>query len=173
MLSRKSLGRSLDCIHWFVQREFRAASLKPPEQGVENVDCPIALRKDFSTLLQSWWQVLPLRANRPNLAGQGCERRMQKRPAEPNAAMIPAASQLCVILQRVPPDIKIFTPGLRFFSSSSVRRPRSALRAAANSPAAPAPTTTTSYVLAAAVTDDIVGIERNLANARQNVRSAL
>ena len=47
---------------------------------------------------------------------------------------MPAASQSCVMLQRVPPDIKILTPGLRFFSNSSVRRPRSALRVAANKP---------------------------------------
>ena len=65
--------------------------------------------------------------------------------------MMPAPSQSCVILHRVPPDIRILTPGLRFFSTSSVRRPRSALRVAANSPAAPAPTTTTSYVLAGIV----------------------
>src|SRR3954469_3999141 len=69
-------------------------------------------------------------------------------PAEPNAAMIPAASQLCVMLQRVPPDIRILTPGLRFFSIRRVRRPRSALHEAASKPAAPAPTTMTSYEVA-------------------------
>jgi hypothetical protein len=36
---------------------------------------------------------------------------------------------------------------LRFFSNSSVCRPRSALRVAANSPAAPAPMTATSHLL--------------------------
>src|SRR3954462_8102261 len=55
--------------------------------------------------------------------------------------MMPGFSQSCVMLQRVPPDIKILTPGLRFFSTRSVRRPRSALRDAANNPAAPAPPT--------------------------------
>ena len=45
---------------------------------------------------------------------------------------------------RVPPEIRILMPGRLFFSTSSVLRPRSAARVAANSPAAPAPTTTTS-----------------------------
>ena len=35
-------------------------------------------------------------------------------------------------MQRVPPDIRILTPGLLFFSNRSVRRPASAARAAAN-----------------------------------------
>ncbi len=52
----------------------------------------------------------------------------------------------CVMLQRVPPDIRILTPGLRFFSSSKVRRPRAAAVAAATRPAAPAPTTITSQL---------------------------
>ncbi len=64
---------------------------------------------------------------------------------------MPAASQSCVMLHRVPPDIRILTPGLRFFSSSSVRRPRSAAREAASKPAAPAPITVTSYAAAEAV----------------------
>jgi len=41
----------------------------------------------------------------------------------------------------VPPDIRILTPGLRFFSTSNVRTPRWAAVAAAIKPAAPAPTT--------------------------------
>src|SRR5436190_13760811 len=48
------------------------------------------------------------------------------------------------MLQRVPPDMRILTPGLRFFSSSRTRRPASAARIAAINPAAPAPITTTS-----------------------------
>jgi hypothetical protein len=52
------------------------------------------------------------------------------------------------MLQRVPPDIRIFTPAFRFFSNSNVRRLRSALRADANNPAAPAPTTITSKQVA-------------------------
>src|SRR5437870_12916387 len=53
------------------------------------------------------------------------------------------------MLHRVPPDIRIFTPGLRFFSSRRVRRPRSAAWMAAISPAAPAPITATSQVASA------------------------
>src|SRR5262245_45404429 len=55
---------------------------------------------------------------------------------------MPRLSVAWVMLQRVPPDMRIFTPGLRFFSRSNVRRPRSAARSAAINPAAPAPTTT-------------------------------
>lgn len=51
------------------------------------------------------------------------------------------------MLQRVPPDIRIFTPSFRFFSSNSVFRPRSPALAAAMSPAAPAPITMTSQVV--------------------------
>src|SRR5438132_1279107 len=58
---------------------------------------------------------------------------------------MPRLSVAWVMLQRVPPDIKILTPGLRFFSKSTVRRPRSAVRIAASKPAAPAPITTTSH----------------------------
>jgi hypothetical protein len=57
------------------------------------------------------------------------------------------------MLQRVPPDINILTPAFRFFSKTSVRRPRSTLRHAANNPAAPAPITTTSYLPAASEID--------------------
>src|SRR5436305_11581909 len=57
---------------------------------------------------------------------------------------MPRLSVAWVRLQRVPPDMRILTPGLRFFSSSSTRRPNSAARMAAISPAAPAPTTATS-----------------------------
>lgn len=44
-----------------------------------------------------------------------------------------------VRLQRVPPDIRIFTPGRRFFSSKITFRPRSAAVMAAKRPAAPPP----------------------------------
>src|SRR5215470_4467380 len=57
---------------------------------------------------------------------------------------MPRLSVAWVILQRVPPDMRILIPGLRFFSSRSVRRPRSAARLAASNPAAPAPMTATS-----------------------------
>src|SRR5579871_6165826 len=57
---------------------------------------------------------------------------------------MPRLSVAWVRLQRVPPDMRILTPGLRFFSTSSVRRPASAARMAAIRPAAPAPITTTS-----------------------------
>src|SRR5262249_31972978 len=59
---------------------------------------------------------------------------------------MPRLSVFWVMLQRVPPDMRILTPGLRFFSSSNVRRPPSAARIAAISPAPPAPTTTTSHM---------------------------
>ena len=52
-------------------------------------------------------------------------------------------SQCGFLLGRYP-DMRILAPGRFFFSSSSVRRPRSAARQAANRPAAPAPTTMTS-----------------------------
>ena len=65
-------------------------------------------------------------------------------PLGPNAATIPRLSQSWVMLHRVPPDIRILTPGLRDFSSNSTRRPRSAAWVAAISPAAPAPRTTAS-----------------------------
>src|SRR5947209_19964480 len=57
---------------------------------------------------------------------------------------MPRLSVSWVRLQRVPPDMRILTPGLRFFSNSSTRRPSSADRKAATRPAAPAPSTTTS-----------------------------
>src|SRR4051794_14894777 len=57
---------------------------------------------------------------------------------------MPRLSVSWVTLQRVPPDMRILTPGLRFFSSTSTRRPSSAARKAATRPAAPAPSTTTS-----------------------------
>src|SRR5207237_750567 len=57
---------------------------------------------------------------------------------------MPRLSVAWVMLQRVPPDMRILTPGLRFFSRSSTRRPCSAALIAAISPAAPAPTTMTS-----------------------------
>ena len=60
-------------------------------------------------------------------------------PLGPNAATMPRASQSWVMLHRVPPDMRIFTPGFFPFSSSSTRRPRSAAWIAAISPAAPAP----------------------------------
>src|SRR5690606_27771071 len=44
-------------------------------------------------------------------------------------------------LQRVPPDIRMFTPGLAVFSSPSVRRPSSAPRVEAKRSAVSAPTT--------------------------------
>ena len=49
------------------------------------------------------------------------------------------------MLQRVPPDMRILTPGRRFFSSSTTRAPRSAAAIAAQRPAAPAPRIATSY----------------------------
>src|SRR5262249_16089841 len=54
---------------------------------------------------------------------------------------MPRLSQAWVMLHRVPPDMRIFTPGLRFFSSRTTRRSSSAAAMAAISPAAPAPTT--------------------------------
>jgi hypothetical protein len=65
-------------------------------------------------------------------------------PFAPKASMIPRLSQSCVTLQRVPPDMRILTPAFFPFSSSSTRRPRSAAKVAANSPAAPAPRMTAS-----------------------------
>ena len=50
---------------------------------------------------------------------------------------MPRSSQSWVRLQRVPPEIRILTPGLRFFSTSSVRRPSSASRVAASKPGRP------------------------------------
>ncbi len=73
------------------------------------------------------------------------QRGVQERPLLPNAATIPRTSVACVRLQRVPPDMRIFTPGLVFFSRSSTLNPRSAPRAAASRPAGPAPITTTSH----------------------------
>ena len=67
----------------------------------------------------------------------------RNRPFGPNAMTIPRASVAWVRLQWPPPEIRILTPGRRFFSSSSVRRPRAAARQAARSPAGPPPTTTT------------------------------
>ena len=61
---------------------------------------------------------------------------------------MPRRSVAWVMLHRVPPDMRIFTPALRFFSNSTTRRPRSAARAAASIPAAPAPITATSQVRA-------------------------
>src|SRR5258708_1980107 len=43
------------------------------------------------------------------------------------------------MLHRVPPDIRILTPGRRFFSTRSTRRPRSAARNPATNPPPPAP----------------------------------
>src|SRR5687768_15154409 len=57
---------------------------------------------------------------------------------------MPRLSVACVMLQRVPPDIRILTPGFLFFSRRRVRWPRSAARRAATNPAAPAPMTITS-----------------------------
>src|SRR4051794_8450093 len=57
---------------------------------------------------------------------------------------MPRLSVAWVMLQRVPPDMRILTPGRRFFSSSCTRGPHSAARIAATSPAAPAPMTATS-----------------------------
>jgi len=75
---------------------------------------------------------------------QGTEGRVQKPSLRAEAGDDSRASVAWVRLQRVPPDMRILAPGLRFFSSSSVRRPRSAARLAAIKPAAPAPTTMTS-----------------------------
>src|SRR4051812_20151206 len=60
---------------------------------------------------------------------------------------MPRLSVACVMLQRVPPLMRILTPGLRFFSRSRTRRPCSAVLIAAINPAAPAPTTTTSHTV--------------------------
>ena len=64
----------------------------------------------------------------------------------PNASAMPRASQLWVMLQRVPPDIKILTPIFVFFSRTKTRRPRTPALAAAINPAAPAPTTITFHL---------------------------
>src|SRR5207244_2832546 len=80
----------------------------------------------------------------PKAANEEC----RNRPPGPNASTMPRLSVAWVMLQRVPPDMRILTPGLRFFSSSRVRRPRSAAWLAASSPAAPAPITTTSHCAA-------------------------
>src|SRR5476651_1318372 len=58
---------------------------------------------------------------------------------------MPRLSVAWVMLQRVPPDMRILTPGFLFFSRRSTCLPRSAARRAAIKPAAPAPTTTTSH----------------------------
>src|SRR6185437_13378068 len=50
-----------------------------------------------------------------------------------------------VMLQRVPPDMRILTPARAFFSRRRTRRPASAALIAAISPAAPAPMTATSH----------------------------
>ena len=65
-------------------------------------------------------------------------------PLRPKADTIPRASVFCVMLHRVPPDIKILTPVLEFFSSSNTLFPRSPADVAANNPAAPAPIMMTS-----------------------------
>jgi MoxR-like ATPase len=49
------------------------------------------------------------------------------------------------MLQRVPPDIKILTPGFRFFSKTSTRLPLCAAVPAAHNPAAPPPITIRSH----------------------------
>src|SRR5262249_28191921 len=68
----------------------------------------------------------------------------RKRPGGPYASTMPRLSVACVMLQRVPPDMRILTPGLRFFSSRRVRRPRwrgvaPPGRRGRRSPAPPAP----------------------------------
>ena len=87
---------------------------RPPDRSAEKSCRPARL---WSPALRRG-TVRPARAARAPPAANA-----ETSPAEPNAAMMPAASQSCVMLQRVPPDINIFTPGLRFFSTSSVRRP--------------------------------------------------
>src|SRR5579883_1542622 len=77
---------------------------------------------------------------------------------------MPRLSVACVRLQRVPPDMRILTPGRRFFSNRSTRRPSSAARAAATRPAAPAPITTTSQT-ASDMIDDTRGVALNFAPA--------
>src|SRR5687767_5051760 len=84
--------------------------------------------------------------------------------------MTPRASVSCVMLQRVPPEIRIFTPALVFFSKSSVRFPRSAARIAAINPAAPAPAMTTSYTSFVVIldpSDETAGSPRRLGETRR------
>src|SRR3954447_3698877 len=61
-------------------------------------------------------------------------------------AKFAGSAYMLVKLQRPPPDMRIFLPGLLERSMSSTRRPRSAAVRAHISPAAPAPTITTSLV---------------------------
>ena len=67
---------------------------------------------------------------------------MQKRGfCDRNAAGL---VRVLVKLQRPPPDMRIFSPAARAWSTTSTRRPRLPASMAHIIPAAPAPTTTTS-----------------------------
>ena len=123
----------------------RAAAVEPREQCGEHVGRPVADGKNLARRLDLGRHAFGFeqldQVARPE-SGQG--RVQETALAAVGSRMMPRLSVACVRLQRVPPDIRILTPGLRFFSKSSVRRPRSAARAAASNPAAPAPMTTNS-----------------------------
>ena len=140
-------GRAfLEVAQRFFEGQRLAATAQPPQQGVQNVRGPVADGEDFAGFLHLDGDALGLEQGDRVLDTEGGEGGMEEMARRPVGGTMPRLSVAWVTLQRVPPDMRILTPGLRSFPAAGPRRPRSAARTAATSPAAPAPTTTTSHI---------------------------
>ena len=114
----------------FGERERGAAAIQAAARGPRRrrrpdrfweKSCRFPLRRRWA-LLRPRSRLRARAARERPAANAGIFRRCRTPPR------CPRSSQSWVRLQRVPPEMRIFTPGLRFFSNSSVRRPSSASR---------------------------------------------
>ncbi len=133
-----------DSVDGAFQSQGRPRSMQAIDEGLLDIESAVACGEDFASRLDFGGDPLVMKELDDIARTKDGERVAKKSAGRPNACMMPTASVSWVMLQRVPPDIRIFTPGLEFFSSKRVRKPRSAARVAARRPAAPAPMTTTS-----------------------------
>ena len=140
----KTVIRPADVCHCFVDCEEAAASLQPAEKGPQHIGGLVADRKDLSGRLGLGQDAFGLDQFNEVARAQSGEGRVQELPLLAkrldDAVRVGGLGEVAA----GPPDMRILTPGRRFFSSRRVLCPRSAARVAASNPAAPAPTTTTS-----------------------------
>ena len=119
--------------------------VQPPQQRVENIGGTVADRKDFAGFFNFRRHALVF----DQLDQIGRRKRGQSRMQKVALLAIspddaPFVGRMRQIAARVPPDIRIFTPGRRFFSTSSVRSSACGRFRGRDQARGPAPTTTTS-----------------------------
>jgi len=133
---REPVRRTLDLNERFFRSQGASASIQPANKRREDIGGPVAGRK----ILPVSGSILANTPSDSSRSTTSCgpnatKAEYKKRPAGPKASTIPPdIRRMGEIASRAAAEMRIFTPGRRFFSKSKVRLPRCA---APRQPSAP------------------------------------